>query len=175
MPNKEEKALVVAEIKEKFQNASGVVLADYRGLTVAQVTQLRTQLRQAGVEYRVLKNSLVRRAASEIGVEGLDSYLKGPTALAFSTDPVAPAKVLMEFAKVNKLKTLKIKAGVLEGKVIGVEGVKALAELPSREVLLSMVLRGMQAPLAGMANVLQGPIRKMAYALEEVRKLKEAQ
>jgi len=175
MPNKEEKALVVTEIMAKFQNASGVVLADYRGLTVAQVTQLRTQLREAGVEYRVLKNSLVRRAASEVGVEGLDSYLKGPTALAFSADPVAPAKVLVEFAKANKLKTLKIKAGVLDGKVIGAEGVKALAELPSREVLLSMVLRGMQAPLAGMANVLQGPIRKMAYALEEVRKLKEAQ
>ena len=175
MPNMEEKGLVVSEIKEKFQQASGIVLADYRGLTVAQVTQLRTQLRQAGVEYRVMKNTLVRRAANEVGVEGLDEYLKGPTALAFSTDPVAPAKVLMDFAKANKLKTFKIKAGVLEGKVIGAEGVRALAELPSREVLLAMVLRGMQAPLTGMANVLQGPIRKMGYALEEVRKLKAAQ
>ena len=175
MPNMEEKGLVVSEIKEKFQQASGIVLADYRGLTVAQVTQLRTQLRQAGVEYRVMKNTLVRRAANEVGVEGLDEYLKGPTALAFSKDPVAPAKVLMDFAKANKLKTFKIKAGVLEGKVIGAEGVRALAELPSREVLLAMVLRGMQAPLTGMANVLQGPIRKMGYALEEVRKLKAAQ
>lgn len=175
MLNIDQKSQVVSEITEKFQRASGVVLADYRGLTVAQVTQLRAQLRQAGVEYRVLKNTLVRRAANEVGVEGLDTYLEGPTALAFSADPVAPAKVLMEFAKANKLKTFKIKAGVLEGKVIGPEGVKALAELPTREVLLSMVLRGMQAPLTGMANVLQGPIRKMGYALEEVRKLKTAQ
>ena len=175
MPNIEEKGLVVSEIKEKIQQASGIVLADYRGVTVAQVTQLRAQLRKAGVEYRVMKNTLVRRAANEVGVEGLDSYLKGPTALAFSADPVAPAKVLIDFAKVNKLKSFKMKAGVLEGKVIGPEGVRALADLPSREVLLAMVLRGMQAPLAGMVNVLQGPIRKMGYALEEVRKLKAAQ
>ncbi|EHQ87453.1 50S ribosomal protein L10 [Desulfosporosinus youngiae] len=175
MPNIEEKSKIVSEIKEKFEKSSGVVLADYRGLTVAQVTQLRAELRKAGVEYRVLKNTLVRRAADELGVKGLDSYLEGPTALAFSADPVAPAKILINFAKVNKIKTFKIKAGVLEGKVIEAEGVKALADLPSREVLLAMVLRGMQAPLAGMANVLQGPIRKMGYALEEVRKLKAAQ
>jgi len=175
MPDIEEKSKVVSEIKEKFEKSSGVVLADYRGLTVAQVTQLRAELRKAGVEYRVLKNTLVRRAADELGVKGLDSYLEGPTALAFSADPVAPAKILIDFAKANKIKTFKIKAGVLEGKVIGAEGVKALADLPSREVLLAMVLRGMQAPLTGMANVLQGPIRKMGYALEEVRKLKAAQ
>ena len=175
MPNIEEKSQVVAEIKEKFQQSKGVVLADYRGLTVAEVTQLRNQLRQAGVEYKVLKNTLVRRAAQEVGVEGLEAYLEGPTALAFSADPVAPAKVLSDFVKTNKLKTFQIKAGVVEGRVVGPEGVKDLAELPSREVLLAMVLRGMQAPLAGMANVLQGPIRKMGYALEEVRKLKEAQ
>lgn len=175
MPNIEEKSLVVSEIKEKLQRSSGVVLADYRGLTVAQATLLRAELRKAGVEYRVLKNTLVRRAADELGVEGLESYLKGPTAVAFSEDPVAPAKILMDFAKVNKLKKFKVKAGLLEGRVIGADGVKALADLPSREVLLTMVVRGMQAPLAGMANVLQGPIRKMGYALEEVRKLKAAQ
>jgi large subunit ribosomal protein L10 len=173
VPNIEEKAQVVAEIKERFQNSTGVVLADYRGLTVSEVTQLRAQLRQAGVEYRVLKNTLVRRAANEVGIEGLDPYLEGPTAVAFSADPVAPAKVLADFAKTAK--TFTIKGGVVEGKVIDLAGVKALADLPSREVLLAQVLRGMQAPLAGMANVLQGPIRKMGYALEEVRKLKEAQ
>ncbi|MGI6119385.1 MAG: 50S ribosomal protein L10 [Desulfosporosinus sp.] len=175
MLNIEEKSKLVSDIKEKFQQASGIVIADYRGLTVAQVTQLRAKLRLAGVEYKVLKNTLVRRAADELGVEGLDPYLKGPTALAFSADPVAPAKVLQEFIKVNKLKNFKIKAVLLEGKVMGPEGVKALADLPSREVLLAMVLRGMQAPLTSMANVLQGPIRKMGYALEEVRKLKAAQ
>ncbi|AHF05886.1 50S ribosomal protein L10 [Desulfitobacterium metallireducens] len=173
MPNYEGKAQVVTEIKEKFQGASGVVIADYRGITVAQATQLRAQLRQAGVEYRVLKNTLVSRAAHEVGIEGLDSYLEGPTAVAFSADPVAPAKVLSDFAK--GVKTFAIKGGVVEGKVVDSNGVKALAELPSREVLLTQVVRGMQAPLVGMVNVLQGPIRKMGYALEEVRKLKEAQ
>lgn len=172
MPNVEEKAQLVAEIREKFNKSTGVVLADYRGLTVAQVTRLRAELRQAGVEYRVLKNTLVRRAANEVGVQGLDPYLEGPTALAFSADPVAPAKVLSEFAKTNK--NFQIKAGVVEGKVVGPDGVKALADLPPREVLLAQVLRGMQAPLAGMANVLQGPIRKFAYALEALRKAQEA-
>lgn len=173
MPNIEEKAQVVAEIKEKLQSSSGVVLADYRGLTVSQATKLRAQLREAGVEYRVLKNSMVRRAAQEVGIEGLDSYLKGPTAIAFSVDPVAPAKVLANFVKTSK--NFAIKGGVIEGKVVDMAGIRILADLPSREVLLAQVLRGMQAPLTGMANVLQGPIRKMAYALEEVRKLKEAQ
>lgn len=173
MPDIEAKSQVVAEIKDKFEHSAGVVLADYRGLTVAEVTKLRVQLREAGVEYRVLKNTMVRRAAHEVGIEGLDSYLEGPTAVAFSADPVAPAKVLIDFAKANKKFT--IKAGVVEGKVIDPNGVKSLADLPSREVLLAMVLSGIQAPLAGLVNVLQGPIRKMGYALEEVRKLKEAQ
>jgi len=173
MPNIEEKAQIVAEIKDKFQHSAGVVLADYRGLTVAEVTKLRVQLREAGVEYRVLKNTLVRRAADEVGIQGLDPYLEGPTAVAFCADPVAPAKVLSDFAKGNKKFT--IKAGVVEGKVVGPDQVKALADLPSREVLLAMVLSGIQAPLAGLVNVLQGPIRKMGYALEEVRKLKAAQ
>ncbi|MEA4901683.1 50S ribosomal protein L10 [Desulfitobacterium sp.] len=173
MPNFEGKAQVVSEIKEKFQGSSGVVIADYRGITVAQATKLRAQLRQAGVEYRVLKNTMVSRAANEVGIEGLDVYLEGPTAVAFSADPVAPAKVIAEFAK--EVKNFKIKGGVVEGKVVDSEGVKVLAELPSREVLLTQVVRGMQAPLVGMVNVLQGPIRKMGYALEEVRKLKEAQ
>ena len=173
MPNVEAKAQVVAEIKEKLQSSSSVVLADYRGLTVSEATKLRSQLREAGVEYRVLKNTLIRRAANEVGIEGLDPFLEGPTAVAFSVDPVAPAKVLADFAKGTK--TFKIKAGVLEGKVVDVTQVQALADLPSREVLLAQVLRGMQAPLSGMANVLQGPIRKLGYALEEVRKLKEAQ
>lgn len=173
MPDIEAKSQVVAEIKDKFEHSAGVVLADYRGLTVAEVTKLRVQLREAGVEYRVLKNTMVRRAAHEVGIEGLDSYLEGPTAVAFSADPVAPAKVLIDFAKTNK--KFAIKAGVVEGKVIDPNGVKSLADLPSREVLLALVLSGIQAPLAGLVNVLQGPIRKMGYALEEVRKLKEAQ
>lgn len=173
MPNLEEKQRIVEEIKGKLQNSTGVILADYRGLTVAQVTKLRVELRQAGVEYRVLKNTMVRRAANEMGIEGLDTFLEGPTAVAFSPDPVAPAKILVEFSKKNK--ELKIKGGVVEGQVVGPERIKDLADLPSREVLLSQVLAGFQAPLQGLVNVLQGPVRKLGYALEEVRKLKEAQ
>ena len=173
MPNFEEKQKVVDDIKQKIEGSTGIILADYRGLTVSQVTNLRVELREAGIEYRVLKNTMVSRAADEIGLEGLESFLKGPTAVAFSPDPVAPAKILMEYSKKNK--NLKIKAGIVEGRVIGPEMIKTLAELPSREVLLSQVLAGMQGPIQGMVNVLQGPIRKMGYALEEVRKLKEAQ
>ncbi len=173
MPNFEEKQKVVDDIKKKLQSSTGVVLADYRGLTVSQDTSLRVELRQAGIEYRVLKNTMVRRAANEIGLEELSPFLEGPTAVAFSTDSIAPAKILSEFSKKNKI--LTIKAAVVEGKVIGPEKVKDLANLPSRAVLLFLVLAGMQTPLQGMVNVLQGSIRKLGYALEEVRKLKEAQ
>ncbi len=162
---------IVQEIKGKLETAKGVVLADYRGLNVAQVTQLRSQLRNAGVEYKVVKNTMTRLAAAELGLEGLNPYLEGPTAIAFGIDdPVAPAKILSEFAKTNK--ALEIKAGVLEGKVIGFDGVKALADLPSREVLLSKVLGGMQAPLYGFANVLQGNLRNLVGVLEAIRKQK---
>jgi len=174
MANIEAKGKVVAEVKDKLTQAKAVVLTDYRGLTVAQVTKLRAQLREAGVEYKVLKNSMVRRAADEIGLSDLEPFLEGPTAIAFGVnDPVTPAKILTEFAKTNK--DLEIKAGVVEGKVINMEGVKALADLPPKEVLLAKLLGAMQSPLVGLANVLQGPIRKLGYALEEVRKLKAAQ
>lgn len=172
MPNIDAKKVVVEEIKGKLQNAKGVVLADYRGLNVAEVTKLRTKLREAGVEYKVLKNTMTRIAAHDLGINGLDPFLEGPTAIAFGTDPVAPAKVISEFAKTNK--NLEIKAGLLEGKVIDFEGVKALADLPSREVLLAQIAAGMQAPLVGMVNVLQGPLRKAVYALDAIRKQKEA-
>jgi large subunit ribosomal protein L10 len=174
MANLEVKSQAIAEVKGKLSASKGVVLTDYRGLTVGEVTKLRSQLREAGIEYKVVKNTFVKRAADEIGLQGLDPFLEGPTAVAYGiNDPVSPAKILSEFAKTYK--ALEIKAGILEGKVIGVEGVKALAELPPREVLLAQVLAAMQSPLVGMVNVLQGPIRKMGYALEEVRKLKAAQ
>jgi len=170
-----EKKSAVAELKGKLSVTKGAVLTDYRGLTVAQDTQLRRKLREAGVEYRVVKNTMTRIAAEEIGIVGLDVYLEGPTAIAISeTDPVAPARVISDFVKEHKLKTLQVKAGLLDGKVIDAEGVKALASLPAREVLLAQVLAGMQTPIAGFVNVLQGSIRKFVYALEAVRKQKES-
>jgi large subunit ribosomal protein L10 len=173
MPDLEAKQRIVEDIKTKFQNASGVVLADYRGLTVAQVTELRAKLRAEKVEYRVLKNTMVIRAVRELGYEELVSELKGPTAIAFSADPVAPAKLLSQFA--SKHKQLKIKAGVVEGSVIPVNRIKDLAELPSREQLLGKIAGLMQAPLSRWANCLQAPMRNMSYALNDLHRIKSAE
>lgn len=168
-----EKQAIVAEIKEKLESAKGAVLADYRGLNVADATKLRRTLREAGIEFRVLKNTMTRIAAHEAGIQGLDTYLEGPTAIAFGfNDLVAPAKVLTKFAKENK--NLVIKAGIVEGKVVDEKGVKALADLPPREVLVAKMLGSMQAPISGLVNVLQGNIRNLVFALEAVRKQKGA-
>lgn len=170
-----EKQSIVAELQEKFSATKGAVLTNYRGLTVAQDTKLRAKLREAGVEYRVVKNTMARIAAREAGIEGLDEHLEGPTAIAFSvTDPVAPARVISDFVKEHKLKALEVKAGLVEGKVIDAAGVKALANLPSREVLIAQVLAGMQSPIVGFVNVLQGSIRNLVYALDAVRQQKES-
>lgn len=167
----EEKQVIIQEIVEKINRSQSIVLCDYRGLNVAQVTELRRRLREAGVEYKVLKNTMVRFAAREAGIDGLDDILSGPTAVAFGvSDPVAPAKIISEFAKTND--KLQIKAGVLDKKVLTAENVKALADIPPREVLLSMVLRGMQGPISGLVNVLQGNIRNLAYVLAAIQEKK---
>ncbi|MNH92350.1 50S ribosomal protein L10 [compost metagenome] len=143
-------------VTSKLRESVTTVVADYRGLNVAQVTELRKQLREAGIEFQVLKNSLVRRATAAADLTELDKVLAGPTAIAFSTnDAVAPAKILNDFAKKND--ALEIKGGVVEGRVVGVDQIKALAELPSREGLLSMLL-----------SVLQAPVRNFALAVKAV-------
>ena len=172
MGSLENKKEVVSEITEKMKNSKSFIVTDYRGLNVAQVTKLRAELRNAGIEYRVLKNTLMTIAADDIGLEGIQDYFKGPTAVAFGVeDAVAPAQILAKFAK--QYEALEIKAGILEGKFINAEEIKALADLPSREVLLAKLANVLQSPIAGLANVLQGPIRKFGYALVEVQKLKE--
>ncbi|GGE21060.1 50S ribosomal protein L10 [Marinithermofilum abyssi] len=146
----EKKKEVVAEIVEKLQNSKSTILTDYRGLTVAEMNELRKQLREAGVEYKVLKNTMVRRAAAEVNYSELDEHLVGPTAIAFSPeDAVAPAKVLHKFAKDHK--ALEIKAGIVEGNVVSLDQIKELADLPSREGLLSMLLSVLQAPMRNFA------------------------
>lgn len=168
-----EKEAMVAELKEKLDQARAAIITDYRGLNVAALTELRRRMREQGLEYKVVKNTLTRFAARELGLDDLEPYLEGPTAIAFSyEDPVAPAKVIMGFAKEHK--QLEIKAGLLRGKVIRPEGVKELADLPPREILLAQVLGGLQAPIAGLANVLNGVPRSLVYALEAIRKQKEA-
>jgi large subunit ribosomal protein L10 len=148
-------------VAAKLRESVSTVVADYRGLNVAQVTELRKQLREAGVEFQVLKNTLLRRATAAAELSDLDEVLTGPTAVAFGTnDAVAPAKILNDFAKKND--ALKLKGGVVEGRVIGESEIKALAELPSREGLLSMLL-----------SVLQAPVRNFALAVKAVAEKEE--
>ncbi|GIN42158.1 50S ribosomal protein L10 [Heyndrickxia oleronia] len=159
----DQKKQVVEEIAEKLKSSVSTVIVDYRGLNVAEVTELRKQLREAGIEFKVYKNTLTRRAAEMAELTGLEESLTGPNAIAFSTeDVVAPAKILNDFAKKNE--ALEIKAGVIEGNTATVEEIKALAELPSREGLLSMLL-----------SVLQAPIRNLALATKAVADQKEEQ
>ena len=170
-----QKQAMVADLKDIFVNAKGVVFTAYTGITVAQDTKLRRKFREAGVEYRVIKNTMAMIAAKETEKEGLLPTFEGATAMAFSKeDAVAPAKELADFAKEEKLEALQVKAGLVEGAVIDAAGVKALADLPPREVLVAQVLAGMQSPIVGFVNVLQGTIRNLVYALEAVRKQKEA-
>ena len=143
----ENKKAMVKQLTERLQNAQAGVLADYRGLTVEQDTELRRKLREANVEYTVLKNSIIRFAAKEVGLEDLDSVLEGPTAIATSNDDViSPAKVLCDFAKGNDL--LEIKAGFVEGKVISIDEVKQYASIPSKEVLISKMMGSLQSPIS---------------------------
>ncbi len=168
----EAKKQLVQELKEKIDQSQAVVLVDYRGLNVEEVTELRKKFREAGVEYKVYKNSLMRFAFKEAGLENFNEYLKGPNAIAYSfEDPVAPAKISSEFAKDHK--NLEIKAGVVDGKIIDIDGIKNLADLPSREVLIAQVLGGLNGPISGFANVLQGNIRNLVYALNAIAEKKE--
>lgn len=169
----EQKKLLVSEIQNKIENAQSMVLVDYRGLNVEEVTELRRKFIEAEVDYKVYKNSMMRFAFKNAGFEGFEKFLAGPSAIAFSDkDPVAPAKIIDEFAKAHK--NLEIKAGVVDGKIIDVNGVKDLAALPPREILIAQVLGGLNAPISGFANVLQGTIRNLVYALDQVREQKDA-
>ena len=148
------KAAIVEEVFEKFNNASSVVVVDYRGLTVDEVTELRKELREAGVEMRVIKNTFLRRAADKAGYEGLDETFTGPTAVAFgSEDATAPARIFSKFAEDHEALTIK---GVT------LDEIHALAKLPNREGMLSM-----------LCSVLQAPVRNFAYAVKAVADSKD--
>ena len=157
----ENKKAIVAQLTERFQNAQAGVLADYRGLTVEQDTALRVKLREAGVEYTVLKNNLTRFAAIAAGMDELDAILHGPTAVATSVDDVvAPAKVLVDFAKDNE--ALELKGGFVNGKVISLDEVKVYAAIPSKEVLISKMLGSLQSPISKLARTLQAIVDEEA-------------
>lgn len=148
----EAKKAQVAEIIEALKGATTGVLVDYRGLTVEEDTKLRTDLRAAGVKYFVVKNTLLRLAAKETGLDELDSILHGPTALAISEDAVAPAKVIADFAKENE--KFEIKSGFMDGKVLSLEEITKLAKTPNKETLIAKMMGSLNSPISGLARLL---------------------
>ena len=157
MPNAkvlESKKAMVDALAEKLQNATAAVFVDYKGINVAQDTELRNQFRAAGVEYTVVKNTLTRFAANKIGYSEFDELLNGTTSMASTTgDPIAPARIVSEFAKKNK-DLIKIKGGMVEGKVLSIDELKAFGELPSKDALVAQVLGTFLAPITSLAVVL---------------------
>jgi len=167
-----EKEAVVAEIREKLQASDAALLTEYRGLTVTELATLRTSLRGVGAEYRVYKNTLARFAAREAGAEGLDEMLTGPCALTFvQGDVAAVAKTLKEFSKTQPL--LVIRGGVVANKAVTAKDVEVLADLPSREVMLSQLAGLMQSPLVKTAGLLQALPRNAAYGIKALIDKKE--
>lgn len=172
--NKENKKQVVAELHDKLQRAKAVFLADFRGMDVGKATSLRDELRKASVEYKVVKNTLLDLASRETDKESLSPHYIGPTAIAFSyDDPVAAAKVLSRFAKEQQA-AFRLKAGVLSGKVISVADIQALADLPSREVLIAKLLGTMQAPATNFVGVLAAVPAGFVRLLDAIKTRKEA-
>lgn len=156
MAKVELKQPIVDTIKEQIQDAQGVVLVDYRGITVEQDTALRKQMRESDVVYKVYKNTMIKRAIEGTEFEPLSSELEGPTAIAISkTDATAPARILAKFATDNKLKTLALKSGVVEGKYYDKDGIKVIATIPSRDELLAKFLGSIQSPIANFARVIK--------------------
>ena len=164
---------MVAELAEKLATAKAAYLTDYRGINVDEANTLRGELLKTGVEYRVVKNTLLKLAIKGTEHECLDEHLNGPTSLTIvNDDPVASAKVLSDFAK--KVKAFELKCGVLEGKLLSVDEIKALADLPSREVLLAMMLGSINAPVSNFVGVLAAVNRSLVQVLAAVRDQKEA-
>jgi large subunit ribosomal protein L10 len=165
------KRQVVADLQSKLTSSSVVVFADYKGLNVADATRLRASFREVGAELEVAKNTLIKIAADQGGIQGVEPLLSGPTIIAFGYDDLrAPSRVLNSFLKTNR--TIEIKGGLLDGRVIGAKDVKSLADLPSKEILVSQVLRGLQGPIVGLQTVLTGPMRKLATALQAIQEQK---
>lgn len=163
----------VDELAEHFNGAITGVLVNYSGMSVENDTKLRAELRKANVFYSVKKNSIISRAAKAAGLEGLDQYLEGETAIALSKeDMIAPAKVIAKFAENNEKFT--IKAGFIEGKVATAEEIESLAKLPSKEVLIAKFLGSMNAPISGFVNVLNGNLRGLVVALNAIAEKKSA-
>jgi large subunit ribosomal protein L10 len=162
----------VERLEARLRNAKSLILTEYRGLTVAEITELRRALKGGSAEYHVVKNSLTQRAADAVGIQGLAPYLVGPTAVAFTSgDAVAAAKIITAFSK--KTPVLQVKAGLVDGRVLPREEILAMAELPPREVMVARLMGIMVAPLQGLGAVLSGSLRAMVVGLDQVRQKRE--
>ncbi len=169
----QQKQAVVSEILDKINRSQSIILMDYRGLNVEEVTDLRNRYRKEDVEYKVYKNTMMRFAFKEAGIEGFEEHLNGPNAVAFCyDDAVKAAKISNDFAKDNE--KLVIKVGMVDGKAIDTNEIKALAKLPSKEVLVAQVLGTFNAPIQGLATALQGTIGGLARCLDQISKQQEA-
>lgn len=168
---KEKKSKQLADLTEKLSKSKAVVFTEYKGLTVAQIAHLRKNLKEAGAEYKVFKNTLVQIAAKGTAYEAAKDVLTGPTGLAFGyDDPVAAAKKVLEFAGKND--KFKVKSGVIDGKFYSTDEIKEISKLPSKTVLLSILAGAFQAPAAKLARALNATVVQLAYALEAVKNQK---
>lgn len=171
MITKEKKSLQITELTEKFSRSKAIVFTEYKGLTVSEIAGLRKLLKEAGAEYKVAKNTLINIAAKGTPVEAAKDFFSGPTAVAFGyDDPVAAAKKVLEYSEKND--KLKIKSGVIEGKVVSLDELKSLSKLPPRNVLLGMMAGTFQAPAVKLAGVLYATVAQFAYVLEAVKNKK---
>jgi large subunit ribosomal protein L10 len=171
---KEQKAEQVELLTEKLKKAKVAVLTDYRGLTVSQMQELRGKLRTGNVEYRVIKNTLARRAADAAGYKDLESALKGPVAIAFGYDDLSlPPRLINEFVRTTRLK-VDVVGGLVEGRVVDRDQIKQLADLPSREVLLAQLLGTLQSPVAQLVGIMQTPVQQLIGVLDAYKSKLEA-
>jgi large subunit ribosomal protein L10 len=169
----EQKQKIVEELNEKFKKTKVLIITDYKGLNVTALNDLRRKLRESDIEYRVVKNTLLARAADDTDVAKIKDSFKGPSAIAMSfEDPVAPAKVLTKFAEENK--KLELKIGVMGERVLNLDDIKALSSLPTREVLLGQVLSAMMAVPSGLVSAMSNIPRKMINVLQAIKEQKEA-
>lgn len=170
---KEEKVRLVELLEKEISGSQALLLTDYRGLSVADITALRRKLQESGAEYRVVKNTLFRRAAQEVSVSGLTEMLEGPTAVAFvRDDPVATAKVLVDFIKEHKVPV--IKGAYVEGQIISPSQVEDLAKIPPRPVLYAQMLGAMQSPISNLAGILHAMMSNLVYTLQSICEKKAA-
>jgi len=172
--SKDSKKEILRDLIVKFKESKGVILTDYQGMNVSQISSLRNELKEEKVEFKVVKNTLLEKASEELNVEDLTKDLIGCTAMAFcSDDGVAPARLLKEYFRKNKI-NLKIKSGLIDGRVFNPEKIMEIASLPSKDVLIAQTINGIKSPLYSLVFILQGPLRGLVYTLEAIKKQKEA-